>query len=297
MTPKALSAFCLIMRRGSLAAAANDMNLSQPAVSRLISNLEYEIGFGLFNRDKRTLTPTEEARLFFREAERVLAGMDQLSSVAEDIRLGTGRQLRVVAMSRLANSILTPATQKFMSVMPDVALTLETHHRREMGRWLTSGQFDVGFGALPINNLKLDVRPLGSTQAVAVLPAEHPFARQDVLGVADLVKEPLIALTHDTLLQQQIEAIFSTAAQVPKIGLRASSSLIACNLAAQGLGYTITDPFTASIIRKPIATRPIVPEFPLEFGVLTPSGTIASTATEVFVDCMRSAFESLSVTS
>ncbi len=291
MVPKALSAFCLIIRRGSLAAAASDMNLSQPAVSRLISNLEYEVGFSLFHRDRRTLTPTEEARLFFREAERILAGMEQLSDIARDIRLGTGHQLRVVAMSRLANSVLPRAVRQFADLKPDISLTVETHHRREMERWLTGRQFDVGFGPLPIESVKLDIRPLGNAPAIVVLPLSHPLTERPYLTAADLAPEPLIALTPDTLLQQQIDAIFAVAAKTPRIGMRSSSSLIAANLVAQGQGYTITDPFTASCIKDPIAIRRLEPELLLEFGVLMPTGTAPSAATEVFVECMRDAFE------
>jgi DNA-binding transcriptional LysR family regulator len=290
MVPKALNAFCLIMRRGSLAAAATDMNLSQPAVSRLISNLEHELGFALFHRDRRALRPTDEARRFFKEAERILAGIEQLANIASDIRQGSGQQVRVVAMSRLANSVLPRAAMKFHELMPDIALTLETHHRREMERWLTGRQFDVGFGPLPIENVKLDIRPLGSTQAVVVLPEGHFLGARVEVPISDLLDEELLALTPDTLLQQQIEAAFTIAGEKPRVGMRTSSSLIAVNLVAQGWGYTITDVFTASCASGPVVVRPLADPLSLEFGILTPQGAALSPATETFIDCMTDAF-------
>lgn len=290
MVPKALNAFCLIMRRGSLAAAATDMNLSQPAVSRLITNLEHELGFSLFHRDRRALRPTDEARRFFQEAERILAGIEQLADIASDIRQGGGQQVRVVAMSRLANSVLPRAATQFRKIMPDIRLTLETHHRREMERWLTGRQFDVGFGPLPIENVQLDVRPLGSTQAVVVLPEGHFLgARKEVL-ISDLFDELLLALTPDTLLQQQIDAAFTIAGKKPRVGMQTSSSLIAVNLVAQGWGYTITDVFTASCASGPVVVRPLADPLSLEFGILTPQGTKMSPSTETFIDCMQDAF-------
>ncbi|NSX53703.1 LysR family transcriptional regulator [Sulfitobacter algicola] len=63
------------------------MNLSQPAVSRLISNLEHELGFTLFHRDRRALRPTQEGQRFFRETERILARMEQLADIAPDTLL------------------------------------------------------------------------------------------------------------------------------------------------------------------------------------------------------------------
>ncbi len=291
MVPKALTAFCLIIRRGSLAGAAADMNLSQPAVSRLISNLEHELGFPLFHRDKRALHPTDEGRRFFREAERILAGMEQLADIASDIRQGTGQQLRVVAMSRLANSVLPMAAIRFREMMPDTALTLETHHRREMERWLTGRQFDVGFGPLPIESVKLDIRPLGSTQAVVVLPNGHFLGARDEVRISDLIRDELIALTPDTLLQQQVEAAFAIAGVSPRIGMRSSSSLIAVNLVAQGYGYTITDKFTASCASGPVVVRPLMSALSLDFGILTPSGAVVSPAADTFIACMKDAFD------
>lgn len=279
------------MRRGSLAGAATDMNLSQPAVSRLISNLEHELGFALFHRDRRALRPTDEARRFFQEAERILAGIEQLANIASDIRKGTGQQVRVVAMSRLANSVLPRAAIQFRKIMPDIALTLETHHRREMERWLTGRQFDVGFGPLPIDdNVKLDIRPLGSTQAVVVLPKGHFLGARDKVSIRDLLDEELLSLTPDTLLQQQIDAAFTIAGVKPRVGIQTSSSLIAINLVGQGWGYTITDVFTASCASGPVVVRPLADALSLEFGILTPRGAAISPATETFIDCMTDAF-------
>ncbi|GFE63407.1 LysR family transcriptional regulator [Litoreibacter roseus] len=291
MIPKALHAFCLIVRRGSLAGAALDLNLSQPAVSRLISNLEKEVGFQLFQRDRRTLRPTEEARLFYRDVERILAGLEQLSGIAEDIRQGAGRKVRVVALTRLANSILPIATKEFREHMPDVGVVIETHHRREMERWLTGHHFDVGFGPLPVEQMQLDIRPLGSKSAVAVLGPDHPLRQNDAISVDDLINEPLISLTPDTLLQQQINAIFSEAGKTPRPVLSTSSSLVAANLASQGLGYTITDPFTAFSISRPATVRKITPEFSMKYGVLTPAGAVSLPTTDLFVECMIRAFE------
>lgn len=281
------------MRRGSLAGAATDMNLSQSAVSRLITNLEHELGFSLFHRDRRTLRPTDEARRFFQEAERILAGIEQLADIASDIRRGGGQQVRVVAMSRLANSVLPRAAIQFRKMMPAIGLTLETHHRREMERWLTGRQFDVGFGPLPVSDsVKLDIRPLGSTQAVVVLPEDHFLGAREKVSISDLLHEELLALTPDTLLQQQIEATFTIAGAKPRVGMQTSSSLIAVNLVVQGFGYTITDRFTATCASGPVVMRPLADQLLLEFGILTPQGATISPATEAFVTCMKDAFAS-----
>lgn len=293
MNLKALTAFCLIQRHGSLSSAAAAMSLSQPAVSRLVSNLEHEIGFALFHRDRRALRPTDEARRFHREAERILAGIEQLRDIAVDIRRGAGQRLRVVAMSRLANGLLPRATAAFHTAMPDVDLTLETHHRRDMERWVSGRQFDVGFGPLPIREAALDAAPLGSVGAVAVFAPGGPFSGRRTVSAGELAPHPLIALTPDTLMQAQSEAIFAAAGVTPRIVLRTSSSQVAGLLAAQGLGYTICDPFTARTLGDAVESHFIEPLFPLSYGVLTPAGQGLSSAARFFATCMSRSFEEI----
>ncbi len=290
---KSLTAFCLVLRRGSLSAAADTMNLSQPAVSRLVSNLEHEVGFQLFHRDKRALRPTSEARRFYREAERILTGIEQLGDIAQDIKQGGDSRLRVVVMSRLAAGVLPQAVSAFTRSMPHVSLTVETHHRRDMERWLGGRQFDVGFGPLPIDDELLDIAPLYSLRAVAVFAPNGPFAGQETVEARALAEHRLIALTPDTLMQRQTDAIFAAAGVSAQVGLQTSSSHVACLLAAEGLGYAITDPATVRAVAEPIDAIPIFPAFPLDYGVLTPRGVTLTPSSALFRDCMRDAFGTL----
>ena len=294
MNLKALSAFCQIQRQGSLSAAAQAMNLSQPAVSRLVSGLEHEIGFALFHRDKRALRPTDEGRRFQREAERILAGIEQLGGIARDIRRGGGQSLRVVALSRLATGLLPSAAAAFRRAMPDVALTIETHHRRDMERWLSGRQFDVGFGPLPIGEAALDVAPLGRLPAVAVVACGHPLAARMSATAADLAAGPMIALTPDTLLQSQAEAIFAAAGAEPRVAMRVSSAHVAALLAAEGVGYAVADPITAAALGGRVATLTIEPIFWLTYGTLTPHGQTPSPAARLFAAEMGEALRALS---
>lgn len=282
MNIKALRAFCLVMNRGSLAGAAEELNLSQPAVSRLVSGLEGHLRLTLFHRDRRTLRPTPEARAFYREASRILSGIETLPEIAREIRDGERTQLRIVVMARLATALVVPAVKRFNAINDKVALTVEMHHRRDMERWLAGRQFDLGFGPLPVNTTALTSEAICALPALAVFAPDHPLAAAEAVTVAQLAAEPLIALTPDTLLQQQIEAIFSHAGKTPLQGTRTSSSLVACSLAALGLGYTITDPFVLASVKAPVVGVPIEPLFAFEFGALWPRDGERPEAAEQF---------------
>ena len=109
MNFKALRAFRLIVSQGSLAAAAEAMNLSQPAVSRLISLLEAETGLRLFDRSRRSLIVSAAGEQFHRETRHILDGIEELPHIAAGIQAGQGQPLRLVTAPRTAAGLVTPA--------------------------------------------------------------------------------------------------------------------------------------------------------------------------------------------
>ena len=78
---RGLQAFRSTMLTGSVSAAAGSMNLSQPAVSRLLKDLEQTVGFRLFDRIQGRLRPTPEALLLFEEVQRSFIGLDRIASI------------------------------------------------------------------------------------------------------------------------------------------------------------------------------------------------------------------------
>ena len=86
MRYRQLEAFRAVMRAGSVTQAAEMLNVSQPAVSRLIACLEQDVGFPLFRRRRGRLQPTPEADFLLGEVERAIANLDHVAQIADDIR-------------------------------------------------------------------------------------------------------------------------------------------------------------------------------------------------------------------
>jgi DNA-binding transcriptional LysR family regulator len=293
MNVKALRAFCLVVTRGSLASAAADMHLSQPAVSRLVANLEYELKLKLFSRDKRTLIPSAEGRSFFREASRVLAGIEHLPQVAAEIGAGKQGRLRVVVMARLAPVVAAPAFAAFAKQQPQTSLSVEVHPRRDLERWLANHQFDMGFGPLPVANAGLIAEHLFSSRMLVVLPRDSPLAQRPSLAPGDLHEMGQIALAPDTLIRQQADAIFLRARRSPNVLMEVSSAALACQIVASGIGYTLCDAFAAAVAGQRLALVPLTPKFELEYGVLRPEGTQLTRPMRALSELVRHSAEAI----
>ena len=132
MNIKALKAFRLIVINGSLATAAQSMHLSQPAVSRLISLLEHEAKLQLFYRTRRRLTLTPEGEAFYRQAEHLLAGFDEIPRIIEDIKAKTGGNFRLVTAPRIGQGLVSPALALMQKVTPGVRCTVDIQSRSHL---------------------------------------------------------------------------------------------------------------------------------------------------------------------
>lgn len=288
MNIKALRAFRATLSEGSLAAASQILNLSQPAVSRLISGLEGELRLTLFDRSKRNLTPTPEGTAFFREAGRILDNLDEVPRIAAEIRAGRTETLRVVAMPRIAQAVASPAVARFVQEYPDTGVSLDIRARREAGKWLAGREYDIGIGALPVAHPEIRSELLLRVRAQAIVPAGHALAQRETLTVDDLVHEPVIRLMHGLLLRDQLDDIFQSAGLVPRQSCEVASSTLACALVADGAGITIADELVAAQLDpsriKPI---PITPERWMSFGLLFPASAKSSKASENLVTILR----------
>lgn len=142
-----LRLFVRVARRGSFSAGGRELNIPQPTVSRLISNLEQSLGAALFTRTTRAVTLTEAGADFLARIEPILAALDE----AEYAARGTGELrgvLRVGLSSTFAAREVAPRLPRFMTKHPALRVDLLVDDRRQD---FVSEGIDVGLrlGALP----------------------------------------------------------------------------------------------------------------------------------------------------
>ncbi|WP_224815949.1 LysR family transcriptional regulator [Hasllibacter sp. MH4015] len=268
MRTDTLKAFQTVVELGSLSSAARALNLSEPALSRRIQALEAELDLVLFDRSRRQLRPTEAGQAFLQEVQPILSGLNRISDFANDIRTGARRRLRLVSMPRLGAAITAPVVARFKASHPDVALSVDIQPRRFLETWITGQRFDIGLSSLPARHRDIDTRLLFELPAVAVLPVGHRLADAPSLSVEDLLAEDnFLTLGSGTLLRQQTETIFGHANAMLRPRLEVSQAHLACHLVALGAGVTICDPLVPTGFPEQLATVPIVPHYPMAFGM------------------------------
>jgi DNA-binding transcriptional LysR family regulator len=283
-----LEAYRIVMHAGTEKEAAARLHLTQPAISRMISKLEGDLGFKLFLRKHGRLMPTVEGEQFFREAERVILGISEIQRIGSDIRQHRGANLRVVSMPSIGKALLPQVVKRFVEQYPRVHVSLEVRSHSDVEYWIASNQYDVGLSVLPVDNPAVETDDFVEVRLVAAIPCASPLAHHDVVSLTDLAKETFIFLPPHLLLGRQTKEAFAAQGLEPQARVVTSSLSLACQMVAQGIGVTITDPYTAQEVPPDsIVVRDISPKMPRFYGFLFPSGRARSIPARHFVRLVR----------
>ncbi|MCG8546741.1 MAG: LysR substrate-binding domain-containing protein [Alphaproteobacteria bacterium] len=285
---KQLEAFRAVMLTGTTVQAADMLHVTQPAISRYLQNLEFDVGFALFERRQGRLHPTSEGEALFAEVENTFAGLDRLRRVAEDIRLLRRGHLRLVVPMPLARWLLPQALADFRADYPEITVTLDIAVRRELKPRVDAQQFDLAFATLPFDYAGSEVSPFVKVNGVCVLPAGHRLRKLKVVHAEDLAEDPYISLSPDTLARYRIDRAFEEASVHRNLAIETQTGSSICELVAAGLGVAVVDPFTASSHAKlGICARPFRPAVTYEYGMLYPAQRPRSQLAEAFAAIVR----------
>lgn len=279
-----VEAFRALMLSGTVTAAADMMRVTQPAVSRLVRDLQYGLGLKLFERRGARLVPTPEARSLYAEVERSFVGLDRIAQAAAELRTGRAGVLRIAAMPALANGFLPRFTGRFMAERPKLDIAFYGLPSHLVLDWVASGQCDLGFAVMPIEHAVVSVQPMPTVRFVAVVPQGHRLARRKVLRPPDFARQTFIALGHSTISRFRLDAVFAEHGVERLMRVETPLSEIACGLVASGLGVSICDPFTAAeYATRGLVVRRFEPEIGFDFAALRSTQRTLPAVAEEFV--------------
>ena len=175
---RSLECFRAIMNTGSATAAAQQLGLTQPAVSRLLGLLERHIGFELFHRRKGRLIPTEEAMVLHKEADVALQSVDRVLQLARNLKNENFGELTIVSPPSFAEGILSRVIAEFIARHPNVQVSLDSQSVEKARDMVALRAVDCGFAKLPVDHPGLSCGSLIRAGTVCALPAGHRLARQ-----------------------------------------------------------------------------------------------------------------------
>lgn len=290
LNPRQIEAFRTVIVTGGITAAAQALNVTQPAVTRLIQDLQYALGLPLFVKRGARLVPTNEALSLYREVERQFVGLERIENAARNLRDGRAGSLRVAALPAFNVGFLPRVVGRYLKQKPDLEIAIYGSISSQVVDWVTSGFCELGFAQLPLDFPGIDIEILPAMAPVAVLPTGHRLTAKAVLAPEDFVDEPFISLEQSTQLRYRIDALFSAHRVARQTRVETPLSMIACGLVAAGAGLSVVDPFTAEEYRgKGVEVRPLRPSVTYDIAIIWGAGRFRSAVAQDFAETVRTA--------
>lgn len=287
----AMRAFTAVMRHGSVTAAARELELGQPGVSRLLGQLESDIGFELFYRDRGRLVPTNDGLMLYEEVEVALRGVDRVASLIDDIAEHRVGELRIVAPPSLSESVLPDIAAEFLALYPDVRLTIDSRTVATSKTMIANRSVDGGFVKLPLDRPDLRPEKVVSSDTVCVMRADHSLAAEAELNPELLRGVPLILLGLGGESRRQVHAAFSAVACAPRVRIETHTVASACALAARGLGVAMVNLMLArAYLRDGLIARPFTPKLLHDYAFVTSADAQPTRLARRFLDVTRDYF-------
>jgi len=282
-----LEAFHAVMESGSVTRAAEILQVSQPAITKLIQALEFETGLRLFDRVRRRLQPTREARRFATEVERLFLTMNRIEHVANEIRsLGTG-EMHVAAMPSLGLRFLPEILTEFRRQWPGVNVALTVASSQHVVEMVQAGEVDLGFARVVSHSSAVVAQPLASLPGTVVLPRDHPLAARAVLAPEDLRDVPFVHMGREDRARHVIDDLFLQRGVALQSMVETHLAMSACEFVAAGAGVAVVEPVTASYYRDRLAVRPMAPAIYFDMSVVTALSRPGSAMIDAFIRVVR----------
>jgi len=210
-----LMLFEQVRASGSLLAAAGELAMTQPAISKSLHELESQVGGPLFVRGKRGVVLTELGRRFEPHAASMLAELRQLAETLNATQAGTRGQVVVGTLISASAALLPAAIERLRRDAPDVVVTVRVGPNTLLFPLLARGELDVVVGALPgatavagAERARLASQPLYEEALRVVVGAQHPLARRRKLALAELMGLDWIVPTPDSMAWPSVRAFF-----------------------------------------------------------------------------------------
>jgi LysR family hydrogen peroxide-inducible transcriptional activator len=194
--------FLRVAERQNFTRAAEDLAISQPALSRSIQKLEEELGQPVFERGARSISLTDAGALLQARAQQVLTLLeDTRAEITDD---GQSGRVRIGAIPTIAPYFLPEVLRKFSGEFPKATLIVQENTTDALLKGCTQGEIDLAILALPIPARYLEIEELFEEELLLVLPPDHPLTELEKIRLTDVEPYPFVLLDEAHCLSDNI---------------------------------------------------------------------------------------------
>ncbi|MCB1792526.1 MAG: LysR family transcriptional regulator [Gammaproteobacteria bacterium] len=246
LTLRQLEVFAAVARHGSYTRAAEELHLSQPAVSMQIRQLEEAAGLPLFEKLGKQIHLTEAGREVFLCAQAVGRQLQELEEVVEALKGVHTGHLRL-SVATTANYFATRLLAAFSRRYPGTTFSLDVTNRKTLLDQLANNETDLVIMGKPPEELELDATAFMDNPLVIIAPPSHALARRNAIPLQKLQNETFVAREQQSGTRIAMERFFAERGVKLRTGMEMTSNSAIKHAVEAGLGLGIVSVHTLEL--------------------------------------------------
>ncbi len=271
-----------VMMTGTIAGAADFLNVSPPGISRLLKHTEESLGVRLFERRGGLFVPAAEAAMVFEQIHQVYEKMGGLTHALASLKRGRDAELAFASVPSVAQFLAARTVRHVRRRFPELYIDLNVLKIEEAVDYLLLERGEFVAMSYRFPHPSLDFRLLGTGNLVAIVPEEHPLAQvAGPVATARLAEEPLVGVDASDPYGAITAEPFRRAGIERRLSIRGRFAQTVVSLVRHGLGVAIIDEFSVAGVYMPGLVRLPLAE-PVEISVY--SATKAERALSSFAE-------------
>lgn len=260
MDKRRLEAFVRLVEKGGFRHAAGELNITQPALSQLISRIEKEVGIQLIDRSTRPVATTQAGKEFYFRSRKVLDAMGEIDRLVEDAHTAKFGRVRIGVVPAMLFAAPTRSVRHFQQEYPDVEIEIESVKTIDLVESVRRGGIDVAILLTAPRIEGISSVELYSEEYVVCLPEGHSLTQKKEVHFSDLENERIIHGTRsatptgfDAILVACAEAGFS-----PQFLSVPGSYLDQAGLVSAGMGVSFAPASFQHLRPNNVEYRPLI---------------------------------------
>lgn len=282
--------FVAVARNKSLSRAAEDLHISQPALTRQVKLLEDELGGGLLQRHARGVSLTDLGRILLERAERHIRDFEQLRSDVADASIAPTGRLRIGCPPSLSTYLLVRPLKIFMQAHPKVIVEIRESISDDLWKAVLHDRLDVAI----VSATDLKTSPHFQTEALFSEPIwlVGPPRRLDRLAKLSLENVPMVLTHSNNAARDAVERDMRRSGRELKVVAETDSPRLMVEMIKAGVGYTIAPylTFIQQLRTRELSGRPLK-RLKVERTLIRRNDRSASKAMRLFASLLRPEIE------
>ena len=289
ITARQIELFQMAYRHRSTRKAADALHISQPAISRVVAELEAEMGIELFDRAGRRFEPTAAAHSLSAAIRSHYYGIDRILDAATMIARGTAGVLNVVALPAVADTLVARTAANLMAQHSKLRIDIDVMGEGECLTMLRSGNADCAVICSSPRDSGFTSTLIREIRPIAALSTDDPLATETEVSLHQLAEKDLVMLPHDSPFRRALELELAQSRIPFNVRAEARTQTALTEYVISGIGRGVIDPLTgvqfsgAALVLRPLKANLVWP-----INLVASASTLNLPVTRLFVDALKS---------